>query len=246
MAHAALPGADIAGEAMFSGCLAIVPADRRALAAHLPPSLTLPPADAAEYPCLVAFGEHSDGLTFFGGFPMPWNIRYHELMVGVPFVNRKGAEGPQMFVRGMACDFWPAVWNGNVYYGFMKQFARVRWDGRQFVSLGDGERTDFHAAVEKASSTTDGALEWIRAAAALPVLGRRADGTIVASRFDWDFSGAAVEPVSVRVFDGAQFPELTAGAGASISQRGCRVRGMRWRLSWPGDRPRPSGVADRR
>ena len=109
--------------------------------------VALPPGNSATHPCLLAFGEQSGGTTFFGGFGLPWGIRYHELMVAVPFVGWQGAAGEHLFVSGMACDFWPAVWNGNFYYGFKKRFARMGWSGDHFAVEEDGRRAGFDAVV---------------------------------------------------------------------------------------------------
>jgi hypothetical protein len=233
--------ADIAGEAIFTGGLSMVAVRRDIVAALLPPGVTLSEDDeSGVYRCLIAFGEQSDGVTFFAGFPVPWSVRYREAFVGVPFV-RRGTDGPYLFVRGMPCDFWPAVWNGNMYYGFMKQFSRIEWDGDRFVSRSDAAEPDFHAILEPcAPSTGVEAAAWIRQAAALPVMGRRTDGTIVTSRFEWDFSDAAVDPAHVRLHASARFPELTA-TDVPQCHPGCRVRGMRWRLSWP--EPHRTGAA---
>ena len=113
---ALIPSTAIAGEATFAGCLAVIDVARQALLPTLPPSVTLPRDDSAGYPCLLVFGEQSDGTTFWGGRSVPWGIRYHELMVAIPFVYWDGAFGEHLFVAGMICDFWPAVWNGNLYW----------------------------------------------------------------------------------------------------------------------------------
>jgi hypothetical protein len=236
MLSRSLDRADIAGEAMFGGCVAAIDIARDTIAALLPPTVALAHDDPSRvHRCLIAFGEQSDGVTFFGGFPVPWNVRYHEALVAVPFVHLDADDRPHLFVRGMPCDFWPAVWNGNVYYGFTKQLARIEWDGERFLSHSDRPEPDFHAVVERTSMSAGlDPLIWIREAAALPVLGCRADGTIVTSHFEWDFTEASVEPVEVRLYESAQFPELTAGNDAGRLHPGCRVQHMRWRLSWPG------------
>ena len=231
---AALPRADVAGQALFSGGLAMLNVERRTLSSLLPPGLTPPDSDTGGR-CLIAFGEHSEGVTFFGGMTVPWNLRYRELMIGIPFVHRAGSRGPHLFVRRMACDFRPAVWNGNVYYGFMKDFVRVAWDGEHFLAHDESHRPYFHAAVTPRSpGENEQQLVEIRAASALPVLGQRADGTLVHSRFEWDFSTASVEPATVRVLPGTQLARLLASQEVVATGHSCYVRQMPWRLSWPG------------
>jgi len=222
----------IAGEAMFSGCLSTIDVARDAIASHLPPGVALPPGNSATYPCILAFGEQAEGTTCFGGFSLPWGIRYHELMVAVPFVCWRGATGGHLFVSGMACDFWPAVWNGNFYYGFKKQFARMGWSGDHFAVADESQRTGFDAVLHSRGEAPGATLDRIRAAAALPVLGHRRDGVFVRSCFDWDFREAAVEAASLELTRGQYLPELPS-TPASRQDEACRIRGMRWRLGWP-------------
>src|SRR5262245_23467484 len=124
---------EVAGQATFSGCLAVVRVARQALRSRLPTAVSLPPNDSNDYPCLLAFGEQLEGTAVFGGLTVPLGLRYRELMVAIPFVRVDGALGDHLFVSGMVCDFWPAVSNGNTYWGFSKRFAPMSWDGARFL-----------------------------------------------------------------------------------------------------------------
>jgi hypothetical protein len=224
----------IAGEASFEGCLAIIDVDRQFLQARLPPSIALPERHSTICSCLLAFGAQSEGTTFFGGVPVSWGIGYHELMVAVPFVACHDAAGEHLFVTGMSCDFWPAVWNGNFYYGFHKQLAQMHWNGTSYSVTDGGPRSCFRAEVQRSGdSAAHEAFGWIRAAAALPVLGRRADGSFVVSRFDWDFRQALVEAASVQLTLGEAFQELPPGDHLLRHDETVWVRKMGWRLGWP-------------
>jgi hypothetical protein len=227
-----LARAAIAGQATFAGCLAMVDVDRQALRSNLPPAVALSGADSPTHPCLLAFGEQTNGTTFFGGLPLPWAIRYHELMVAIPFVRWHGAAGEHLFVSGMTCDFWPAVWNGNVYYGFRKRFAQMSWDREGFSVAGDDRGPGFRAVITSPRPAGNGALDWIRSAAALSVLGHREDRAFVSSRFEWDFDEATVEAITLDLDFGPRFRELPLDIQSSCDHA-CRVREMRWRLSWP-------------
>jgi hypothetical protein len=232
-AYTRLASTAIAGEAIFSGCLSAIDVARHVVASLLPPSVALPRRDSAAYPCLLVFGEQMGGTTFFGGFSLPWNVRYHELMVAVPFVRWQGAAGEHLFVSGMTCDFWPAVWNGNIYYGFKKRFAQMSWSGGHFSVADENQRSGFEAVLGSRDEGTGIALDRIRTAAALPVLGYRQDGRFVRSYFDWDFRDAAVEAASLRLTLGQPFPELPLAAHSACHDEAYRIRGMHWRLSWP-------------
>jgi hypothetical protein len=155
-------------------------------------------------------------------------------MVAVPFVDLPGATGEHLFVAGMSCDFWPAVWNGNFYYGFHKQLAQMRWNGTSYSVTDGGSRSCFRAEVQRSGDPPrHEAFDWIRATAALPVLGRRADGSFVVSRFDWDFREAEVEAAAVRLKLGEAFQELPPGDHLLRHDEAVWVRRMGWRLSWP-------------
>ena len=227
-----LPPAAIASQATFAGCLAVIHVARQSLLTKLPPSVGLPENDSTTYPCIVAFGEVTDGTTFLGGLPMPWGLRYHELMVAIPFVLWDRAPGEHLFIPGMVCDFRPAIWIGNNYYGFRKRFAHMSWDGGRFSVSEENHQPSFSAACSRAQAPA-GDSGWIRSAAALSVLGCRQDGPFVRSRFDWDFRQAEVEAASITLASGQQFRELPAGEHFACADDAYRVRGMRWRLSWP-------------
>jgi len=222
-----------AGEATFSGCIARIDVARDVLTPKLPSSVVLPQSDSSTYPCLLVFGEQLEGTTFFGGLPMRWGIRYHELMVAIPFVLWAGDAGEHLFVFGMTCDFWPAVWNGNFYYGFQKRLAQMGWTGDCFSVTGENHRPGFRAVLRPGGEVAGGKLDEIRAAAALSVLGQRNDGVFVRSRFDWDLGQAAIEAASLSLTLGPHFRELPAGCSPRQDDT-YRIREMRWRLSWPG------------
>jgi len=233
---ASIPPAAIASQATFAGGLAIIHVARRSLVPHLPPSVALPRDDSPAYPCVLAFGTQSDGTTFFGGLAMPLGIRYHELMVAVPFVLWNGAAGEYLFITGMICDLGPAVWIGNVYYGFRKRFARMSGGGERFTVDEESHQPGFQAVLRPPGKTAGSTLNRIRAAVALPVLGCRSDGMFVQSRFDWDFREAAVEAASLSLTVGEHFRELPLGAHSACHDA-YRVDRMRWRLSWPTAAP---------
>ena len=235
-AYTPMAPARIAGEAIFSGCLSAIEFSRDAVASRLPAGVRLPPGNSVTYPCLLAFGEQTGGTTFFGGFPVPWGIRYHELMIAVPFVRWEGAEGGHLFVLGMACDFWPAVWNGNVYYGFEKRFARMGSSQNHLTVADQGSEAGFDAVLRPRPGAVDMLLDRIRAAAALPVLGRRQDGIFVTSCFDWKFQGAAVTAASLEVTRGQYLLTLPL-TPLKRHDETCRIQGMCWRLGWPIPQP---------
>jgi hypothetical protein len=230
------PASAVAGQATFSGCLAVVRVAPQALRSRLPASVSLPPDSADEYPCLLAFGEQLEGAAVFGGLTVPLGVRYRELMVAIPFVSWDRVPGDHLFVSGMVCDFWPAVWNGNTYWGFSKRFAPMSWDGGRLLVQGGEGVVDFCGVVNAGSRTSWEAFDWIQSAAALPVLGLRDNGTVVRSRFEWDFQAAAVESAWLDLTVAERFDELPHET-AACHVCAYTVEGMRWRLGWPAAAP---------
>ena len=225
----------VIGQANFKGCVAIVQLPRSVVRSALPSSVDLPEPDASHAACLLLFGEQLNATTCLAGVPMPWGVRYHELMVAVPFVRWKHEAHPRLFVYRMVCDYWPAVWVGNSYYGFNKSFARVTWDGRRFSADDESNPHLFCADLLTDQPAPRQALAWIESASRLPVLGRRADNTFVSSRFEWDFEAAAIRRTKLRLL-------LCQGSlGLLLENRSDEdaywVDGMRWRLSWPSAVP---------
>lgn len=245
---APLSPAAVAGEAIFSGCVSRIKLPRRDVAATLPRRVGMRPGSAHDYACLLVFGEQANGATFFGGVPMRWSVRYHELMVAVPFVTCEGLAGQYLFIAGMACDFPPAAWNGNVFYGFRKRVAAMDWTDSVYCAGGESGTCAFRATLGPArTAIAMNSLNWICGAAALPVLGERDDHSLVRSSFEWDLGGAAVDPAAARINVEPTFREMPPGTYASSSSTlECyRVDRMRWRLGWPAPAD-VAGAAERR
>jgi hypothetical protein len=200
------------------------------LAPLLPPRVRLA-ASARTHPLLLVFGEQANGATFFGGVALRWGIRYYELMVAIPFVRCDRAPGDHLLVCGMTCDFLPAAWNGNQFYGFRKQWTSSTWDGEEFVVTSREGDPAFRARLANPGPGEAGVLDWIRSISRQPVLGLRDDRTLVRSQFDWAFDDGAIEGCRVSAIANTAFHALPAGHYGSPDA--VRVRGMRWRLGWP-------------
>lgn len=223
----------VVAQATFVGCVAIVKLSRTGLRGVLPTVVHLPGADTPSVDCLLLFGEHRYATTCVAGFPMPWGIRYHELMVAVPYVSLKDGRTPHLFVHRMICDYWPAVWVGNGYYGFSKSFARIEWDGKRFRAADAAERHVLSAELLSDQPATLEALAWIESAARLPVLGTRGTGSLVLSRFEWDLATAQVSRTTLQLTWGQGFHGLLSKGDRQPLPHAYRIDGMRWRLSWP-------------
>ncbi|HSQ01222.1 MAG TPA: hypothetical protein VL049_28715 [Candidatus Dormibacteraeota bacterium] len=232
-------GVTDAGQSRFDGCLAAVALPRAEVASLLPAELALA-AGAAEgdtHPLVLMFGEQLDCAMIVGGLLVPTQLRYWEFCLAIPYVVRRGGRYLHTYVARMYSSWAPVVWDGNARFGYAKERADMRWEGDLFIATGDDGGLRWHAAVQQ-----DGA--WGRAAPpgfaplaealALPIAGRRADGSWVESYFRLGLGDALLRPArAVLWFDTPLIPGLApqvchAPAGAALA-----MRGMTWRLTHP-------------
>jgi hypothetical protein len=239
--HAGTPWS---GQATFTGRLCVVGEPRDVVAAMLPPALVLMSdacVDPAQHPLLFAFGEQADGTLVVGGRPLPLGFGYAEFALLIPFVRLRQGGAPHVFVARMCSAYFPATWHGNAHYGFAKTTARMRTVGSMFVMSDDDDRLLFHASTEArgawepAATATHPNLDAVRRLFEhLPVLGRRTDGSVLCSRFGWDFSDADVRPAAGWVsVDGPLVDGFAPRLCPAVRGGAFEIRGMRWRLSWP-------------
>jgi hypothetical protein len=231
------------GQADFNGCIAFCNWSREDVARVLPAELELAVNTSATpelHPLVLIFGEHTQGATIFGGVTFPTGVRYHEFGMAVPFVKHRRGRHLHTFVPFMCSSFFPATWAGNVHYGFSKAMATMWWEGALFIMTKPDGALLLHAAVEPAGDWVPGAhcdlpnFAGMRSIFAMPVLGRKQDGTYVQSYFGWDYSMASVRSMWASVST-----ETTLIQG--LAQRTCtslrsatfEVQRMTWRLSWP-------------
>jgi hypothetical protein len=234
-------GAPLAGQARFNGAVLFLNWSRRDVEAVLPADVTLAANSLvpAMHPVVFIVGEQTEGALIFGGFTIPTGIRYEEVAIAVPFVRCGRDPALHIYIPRIYSSYFPAVWNGNVHYGFAKRLARIGSDGAAVVVTEDGAPL-LRAELTPAGDWLSGAhcslahFEAMCAVFALPVLGRRGDGRYVRSRFEWGFEDAAVRRIGGHV-------SIEASLGQGLTPRRCpvdpeggfEVRGMLWRLTWP-------------
>ena len=231
-----------AGEAIFDGCIAIAPAPRADVARLLPSDLELADAGPTEqptHPIAFVFGEQRSARPLFGGLRLPVGADYGECAVMVPFVRYRGAADVLSYAARMYSTYFPPVWDGNVRYGFSKSLARMWRQGGMFALTDERDALLIHAGTEPAGEWSAGnacalpGFSSMEEMFALPVAGRKTDGTWVQSFFGWDFRAAAVRPARAWItIDAPVLPTIVAGACYDAASA-FEVRAMRWRLSWP-------------
>jgi len=231
------------GQARFDGVVALTRWSREEAQRLLPIELELAPTSAHvpdSHPVLVVLGEQSQTAALLGGLTFPTGLDYHEMAFIVPYVRRRGGTYLHSFIPRMyASDSW-AVWSGNSYYGFGKRLMSVGWFGSTFVASDrDGAGVAAQALVEAADAwepcrtVTDGPRSSAIEIAELPVIGRRSDGSLVTSYFEWGYEGATERRARVNISIAAPVsPTSTATDCHACLDTAFQVQGMRWRVSW--------------
>jgi hypothetical protein len=232
-----------AGQARFNGCIVFCNWPRRDVAALLPKELELAAnasASAAVHPVAFIFGEQTVGTMIFAGITLPMGVHYHEFAMAIPFVKHRRGQYLHTFIPRMYSSYFPAVWHGNTYYGLAKEMAAMWWQGPVFLATASSHALLLHAAVESSGSWSQGCscelsnFQAAQAIFALPVVGRKADGTYISCYFGWDFGEAVVRPADACVsIDAALVDGLGPRRCHDVSCGTFEVRGMLWRLSWP-------------
>src|SRR5437870_8953193 len=178
-------GGSFFGQARFAGSIAFTNWRRADAEALLPPEVELAANTTAPelHPVVFIFGEQSEGAVVFARVTVPTGAAYHEFGMVVPFVRRRGGRYLHSYVLRMYSSYFPAVWHGNVDYGFMKEMARMRWQGPVFLVTAEDGRLLLHADTEPAADWAPASrckppnFDAMRRVFAMPVIGRRAAGS---------------------------------------------------------------------
>jgi hypothetical protein len=243
-----LPGAGspLAGQTRFNGLVVFANWPRGDMAAVLPADLELAANTVApaRHPMAFIIGEQTRGALTFGGFIMPTGIGYHEIGITVPFVRHGRDRRLHTYIPRMYSSYFPAVWTGNMHYGFGKQMGHMQREGAAVLLRGDDDRPRLRVEVAATGGWVPGDhcrvanFEAMRAIFTMPVVGRRADGRYVCSRFDWGFGEALVREAEVHlVIEALLGPGLTPRHCPVVPGGAFELRGMLWRLSWPAPCP---------
>jgi hypothetical protein len=235
-------GVSFVGETRFNGCIACTHWARAALQALLPPGLALAANVSATpdvHPVIFIFGEQLEGTILFGGMSIPLGVHYSEFGLAIPYVVHRDGRSLHTYVPRMYSSFFPPVRDGNVHYGFGKALAALAWHGCIATLTAPDGGLLWHAAVEPAGPWTRARhappnLAALRAALALPILGRKANGRYVRSYFDLGFADAQTRPLRCAIsIDAALIEGLTPQRCYAVPDGAFEVRGMVWHLSWP-------------
>jgi len=235
------------GEARFDGYFLTVAMPRAQAAASLPQGFELAASNEAEegcatHPALIVLGRQSETAVLFAGKRWPTGFRYLEAALLVPFVRRRGSQRLCSYLPRMYAGDRVATFTGNTTYGYNKVHTALHWMSDTFAVADPAGGVALEAKVESAGEweTCDandpsmGGFERVRSLANLPIVGRRADGSIVTSFFEWDASAASVRGARGVVSACAGIaPGLAAAVYESTAAESFEVGNLCWRVSWP-------------
>jgi hypothetical protein len=235
--------ARFAGVARFDGCVVVARLRRDRVAAMLPDDLELPsagPVRGDEHPVIFALGQQRDTAFVVAGRRIPFPVRYGEFAVAVPCVRHRRRRDLYTYVPRMVSSYFPATWTGNEYYGLGKQMGHVVRDAGLILLTDEADRLSLHVVCEPRGSwlatpvAQQPLLAEVRSAFSLQVAGRKASGSWIGCRFDWDFACAQVRSIdSALVVDRLFVPGLAPGCYGGVAAHSFEVRNMHWGLSWP-------------
>lgn len=232
-----------AAETYFSGCLVWCDVPRAAAAALLPAGLSLglaPGRGGSRHPVVFVFGEHDRSAVLFATMRFPTGVRFHEMVVAVPFVRTPGDATPAVFLPTVFSSDAIATWSGKVHYGYRKRRVPLEWLGHSFVV--SDERGRFLAQVScaatgawaEAATSRLPALRTAAAFGAMPVIGFLDDGRLVRSSFAWGFDGGRIRQIAARVDVAPPLVHaLGIAAAHGLPARCLEIAALRWRISWP-------------
>jgi hypothetical protein len=231
------------GEARFDGCIVFTNWPRPEVERLLPPELQLAANTSGlsdVHPVAFMFGALRQTTILLAGIAIPTGVEYHELLMAIPFVIHRRGRYLHTYIARMFSSAPASVFVGNTYYGFAKSLATMRWQGPIFLVTGAGGALLLHAAVEPGNGRSRGNtgptanLAAMEEALTLPLLGRRADGSLVCSYFAFDFSGGGVGPADAYVsIDALLLPGLSPRRRYDPDSGSVQIRDAVWRLSWP-------------
>ena len=233
--------ASFLAQADFDGLIVFTTWDRETLSRALPPGWRLGHNVSAHpelHPLVFIFGVQSKTVLLLRGYGLPRDVEFGEMLVAIPFVVHERGSHLHVYVARAYSGDPVSTWSGNVAYGLAKYSADAEWFGRTFTVTAGGGPMLFHATVDTGEEWRPESvpgLAAVRAAFLLPVLGVRANADLVSSYFDWDFSRAFVRRARALVSIDAPLarglePRVLHGSEAGTFE----VRGMRWRVTWPG------------
>ena len=245
---------ELGAQSRFCGALTFFNLPRSHVARVVPEGIELAAKQAPKpdvHPVLLLLGRHDDLRWLLPGpGPPPLPMSYTELVLLVPFVQRRGGANWHSLATRMYLDNPLAVVLGNQSYGYAKELAAL------FSTCADGALSKFethkagtryfdadlrHAgnwrSHEQAETTLRNYAD-MQTILSMPILGIKA-GRYVCSYFQWDLSSVSIRPTITR----HEFVEpFVAGMDSwtkkpidGVTDGAIALRDLVWRLGRPFD-----------
>jgi hypothetical protein len=193
------------GNAAYHGSIVFTNLDRTIVQSIVPQELTLAANTVAstQHPVIVMYGRPHNSSWMVAGTQIIPGPNYQELMLLVPFVQRPTSTKWHTHVVRMYLDDWDAIWIGNVFFAYGKEWGISVETGTEVSEFAMATQK-FHANVTpngpgRTNAQAEATLpnySAIKTILDMPIVGRRQDGTLVCSYFELDFTGATITPVS--------------------------------------------------
>ncbi len=237
------------GDAMFTNL------SRSAVESILPADLKLADnisSHPLEHPVIVLFGRQTE-LTwhFFDDGNVPAGEPYNEMMLLIPFVQKKGGSDKwHNYVVRMYLDWQWGVDAGNVNYGYRKEFANFEW--QDFATPPPVYAVKVTQTATKFTADVRAKSAWMSDAAAMenlanfaalktifrmPVLGTwppSMGGTYLCTYFEWDFADSQVRRSDATYQFVSEFVAGMPWVGqplSNVDEGGFGIDRVRWRLT---------------
>ena len=243
--------ATVGGYANYQGNIVFTNLDRNVVQTIVPAGLKLASntVGSTQHPVLFMYGHQQDTSWFVGGTLIPGGAPYQELMLLVPFVQETSGTRWHTHVVRMYLDNWTAIWIGDTFFAYAKEWGTSVESGTAVSEFSGGAQKFQANIVPNGAALTNAQAEAtlpnyaaIKSILDMPVVGRRADGTLVCSYFELDFTSAMITPVrSTHQFLDPFVPTMSSWLGlgtlTNVVDGAIAVQNITWRIKQPPPDP---------
>jgi hypothetical protein len=239
------------GEATYHGNIVFANLDRNLVQAVLPQGLRLAQNSATpgSHPLIYLYGHPTKTQWIINNTPIVIGPDYQELMLLVPFVQADTGIMWHNFVVRMYLDDWNAIWIGNFYFAYAKEWGTSQESGTEVSEFVAGSRY-FHADIQttgpwEPSTQAEGTIpnyKAIQTILGMPIVGRSQSGSLVCSHFELNYDNAMVAPVQsthefLQPFKPGMEGWVALGPLSSVPNGAIAIRDLNWRIRQPPPPP---------
>lgn len=224
----------IYGVGTYTSVITVLPLASGLVQRWLPPELELAPQTLTPpntHPVNFMFGQQQKVQANL----LPWfQMNYFEFAVVVPHIQFRGAvrytpRGPHLYTPLLFLDQWPAIWAGDLAYGFPKRHAQITWTDNVYTVTRAGQRQAQGTFAEAQATLTAPEYEKVTQLLCQPTVSQSPWGGYVYSVFDWRLSPAQVQAQSAQIEIAAQvLPNQPAVRGGGTGLQDLATGGAFW------------------